>query len=385
MSSLELFAGAGGLALGMHRAGFRPVALLERDKDSCETLRTNLAAFGGGPDSPKVIQADVRDVDYSEFAGRVRFVTGGPPCQPFSLGGRHRGRDDGRDMFPEAVRAIRELRPLGFLFENVKGLLRESFAPYFGYVLLQLSCPDVPPREGEAWEDHLRRLEKRRASRTGTDLDYDVAFRQVNAADYGVPQTRHRVAIVGFRTDLGAKFSFPMPTCSKEALIRAKGEGSYWKEHGLPVPRRGKHGPSPAGLAGTAPAGRWRTVRDAITGLPDSCSGNANGIANHEPRGEARAYRGHSGSVMDEPSKALKAGVHGVPGGENSVETADGGLRYYTAREGARIQTFPDEYTFSGSWSENMRQIGNAVPVLLATALGVSAAQCLREADTYHG
>ncbi|MDR1081629.1 MAG: DNA cytosine methyltransferase [Deltaproteobacteria bacterium] len=384
-SSLELFAGAGGLALGLHQAGFRPIALLERERNSCDTLRMNLNALGGGTVPPRVIQSDIREIDYSEFVGRVRFVSGGPPCQPFSLGGRHWGRDDDRDMFPEAVRAVRELRPDAFLFENVRGLLRKSFSEYFGYVLLQLSYPEVPARNGETWQDHRRRLESRRASRSRCDLEYDVCFRQVNAADYGVPQARHRVAIVGFRSGLGAGWSFPEPTCAREALAREKADGgAYWQEHGLLPPRTG-HAPRPAGIpAGCAPR-RWRTVRDALAGLPDPRFDAQAEFANHEFRDGARRYKGHSGSVLDEPSKALKAGVHGVPGGENSVSLDDGSLRYYTAREGARLQTFPDSYVFSGSWSESMRQIGNAVPVLLARAIGASVASVLGKAEELHG
>jgi DNA (cytosine-5)-methyltransferase 1 len=382
MLSLELFAGAGGLALGMHQSGFRPLALLERDRDSCDTLRMNLDAFGDGSGSPRVMQADVRDIDYSEFAGRVRFVTGGPPCQPFSLGGRHRGREDSRDMFPEAVRAVRELRPLGFLFENVRGLLRESFAPYFRYIVLQLTHPDLASFRGETWEEHLRRLEQRHFSRTGSNLRYNVLFRQMNAADYGVPQKRYRVMIVGFRGDIDADFRFPEPACSRQALVRAKRGGEYWKQHGMPAPPGQENASGPDGLIGI---GRWRTVRDALAGLPDPLSGGPGGFANHEFRDGARAYRGHSGSVLDEPSKALKAGVHGVPGGENAMISDDGGLRYYTAREGARLQTFPDSYSFSGSWSESMRQIGNAVPVLLARAVGESVAESLERAGACHG
>jgi DNA (cytosine-5)-methyltransferase 1 len=97
-----------------------------------------------------------------------------------------------------------------------------------------------------------------------------------------------------------------------------------------------------------------------------------NDIPNHEFRDGARPYPGHTGSPLDEPSKALKAGAHGVPGGENMIAFPDGSFRYYTAREAARIQTFPDDYVFAGAWTESMRQIGNAVPVLLAETVGQS-------------
>ena len=123
---------------------------------------------------------------------------------------------------------------------------------------------------------------------------------------------------------------------------------------------------------------RWRTVRDAISGLPDPRGEGAGVFANHEFRDGARTYAGHSGSILDEPSKTIKAGTHGVPGGENTLVQGDGSLRYYTVRESARIQTFPDAYRFHGSWTESMRQIGNAVPVKLANIIGASVIKRLQ-------
>lgn len=121
------------------------------------------------------------------------------------------------------------------------------------------------------------------------------------------------------------------------------------------------------------PTLRWQTVRDAIGDLPDPTKPyDIARFHNHEHRPGAKIYAGHSGSLLDEPSKTIKAGAHGVPGGENMVVLDDGSVRYYTVRESARIQTFPDDYLFSASWTESMRQIGNAVPVKLAAAIGQS-------------
>ena len=381
MRSLEMFCGAGGLALGLHQAGFEPVALLEWDKDSCENIQANIENGFSGIENWNVIQTDVRSVKYADLGDNIQFITGGPPCQPFSLGGKHKAHSDTRDMFPEAVRAVRELRPQGFIFENVKGLLRNSFSSYFNYILLQLSHPEVIADENMNWTEHLKLLEECHTSRVHTGLEYNVVFRLVNAADYGVPQMRHRVVIVGFRSDLNAKWSFPEPTCTKEALLYSKfGDGSYWEEHCIAKKDR----PAIPASAKSYSAqimeplllgNRWRTVRDAINDLPDPQSSEAEGYANHEFRGGARAYAGHSGSILDEPSKAIKAGVHGVPGGENMLTLDDGRLRYYSVRESARIQTFPDTYLFHGSWTENMRQIGNAVPVHLATMIGKSVSE----------
>jgi DNA (cytosine-5)-methyltransferase 1 len=379
INSLELFCGTGGLALGLHQAGFEPKALIEWDKGSCDNIKANIARGYKNLREWNVMQTDARLVRYSDFGNDVQFVTGGPPCQPFSLGGKHKANADARDMFPEAVRAVRELRPQGFIFENVKGLLRKSFSSYFNYILLQLSHPEIAASGAMDWSDHLKRLEEYHASKSRGGLEYNVVFRLLNAADYGVPQARYRVVIVGFRNDLDASWSFPEPTHSKDALVYAKyGNGSYWDEHGIAK----KHKPCAdanlfqPGLRRTpdfpVSKQRWQTVRDAMAGLPEPQSASASSYANHEYRGGARPYAGHCGSVLDEPSKTIKAGAHGVPGGENMIVLDDGTLRYYTVRESARIQTFPDEYHFHGSWTESMRQIGNAVPVKLAAIIGHS-------------
>ncbi len=385
--SIELFSGTGGLALGLHQAGFEPAALLEWDKDSCDNIKSNIIAGYPGIQDWNVVQTDVRLVSYSDYGLGIQFITGGPPCQPFSLGGKHKAHTDNRDMFPEAVRAVRELRPQGFIFENVKGLLRKSFSSYFNYILLQLSHPEIVAREDMDWTDHLRLLEEYHTSGTRAGLEYNVVFRLLNAADYGVPQTRQRVVIVGFRSDLNANWSFPEPTHSKEALLYSKFiDGSYWEKHRVAKARRStasqRERDNILRFFDQRERGmRWLTVRDVINDLPDPRSKKAERYANHEFRDGARSYAGHSGSVLDEPSKTIKAGAHGVPGGENMLVLNDGSLRYYTVRESARIQTFPDDYLFHGSWTESMRQIGNAVPVRLANAVGESVARQLERMD----
>lgn len=392
--SIELFSGAGGLALGLEESGFHHVALVERDKNASDTLRLNLEPKRGRDSSWNLVSDDVRKIRYDALSNaQVRLIAGGPPCQPFSLGGKHAGPKDRRDLFPEAVRAVRETRPQAFVFENVKGLLRTSFSTYFNYVLLQLSFPDVVRAETESLEAHLERLERIQTSGHGKGNAYNVVFRLLNAADYGVPQMRYRVFIVGFRNDLDLEWSFPESTHSLDALLWSQWiDGSYWDEHKIPVRRkpetpkryrkrvdRLRHDYAKTGIQG----GRWRTVRDALIGLPDPRDRQASDqVANHELRLGAREYPGHTGSTMDEPSKTLKAGDHGVPGGENMVRLDDGALRYFTVRESARIQTFPDDYFFAGSWTEAMRQIGNAVPVELARTVGMSI---LQQLGTSHG
>lgn len=387
LKSVELFAGAGGLALGLSSVGVSHQAVVEWDHDACNTIRANQAA-GVNPLAhwPAPFEGDVRQFDYSPFEG-IDLITGGPPCQPFSMGGKHKAFLDGRDMFPEAVRAIRDARPRAFVIENVRGLVRPTFANYFSYIFLQMEFPSLVARKGEEWEDHLSRLERHKTK--GGRSEYHVVWRVLNAADFGVPQQRWRVLFVGFREDTGLEFSFPRETHSLEALLHSQWvTGSYWEEHGIAKKRRPEpperiqkrierlaKGPDPADLSCL----RWRTVRDAIGDLPDPEKPAASKIQAHRFQPGARSYAGHTGSPLDEPSKALKAGDHGVPGGENMLRRPDGSVRYLTVRESARIQTFPDSYLFHGSWTETMRQLGNAVPVKLAAAVGGEVVRHLQQ------
>ncbi len=382
METIELFAGGGGLALGLHNAGFNPVAVVERDTDSCHTLVENWHRAMGS--DLRVFDRDIRHVDFSHWEDKVELVSGGPPCQPFSIGGKHQGYRDERDMFPHAVHVVRTVRPKAFIFENVRGLLRKSFAKYFGYVLLQLQYPEVTRRNTETWADHLARLEEHHTAGRERDLHYRVVFQKVNAADFGVPQHRERVVIVGFRSDIQEPWSFPQATHTADALQAAKWlTNTYWDEHHVPRARRPQPPEGTRQRLGTIEslplAARWRTVRDAMQGLPDPTAPEASRIPNHKLQPGARKYAGHTGSHLDWPAKTLKAGDHGVPGGENMVAFADGSVRYFTVRESARIQTFPDWYTFPSSWTESMRQIGNAVPVTLASVVGASVAHTLKE------
>ena len=386
MDSIELFSGTGGLALGLQLSGFDHTALYEWDKDSCDNLNYNIQHGYPAIKDWKVYQTDVRTVHYDGYTGKIQLVAGGPPCQPFSLGGKHQANRDKRDMFPQAIRAVRELRPQAFIFENVKGLLRPSFSSYFNYILLQLRYPEIEAQENMTWEEHSDLLEARRRRGDVGELTYNVVYRLLNAADYGVPQLRYRVVIVGFRSDISVDWSFPEPTHSKEALLFSKWiDGGYWRKHGMTMPkdiperdraaveRLRKSWPSLL-----PPLQPWVTVRDALLGLPAPTKTSAR-FANHEFRAGAKAYPGHSGSPLDEPSKTIKAGAHGVPGGENMLIMDDGSQRYYTVRESARIQTFPDDFLFQASWSESMRQIGNAVPVRLAKIIGDSVYELLEK------
>jgi DNA (cytosine-5)-methyltransferase 1 len=380
LRSLELFSGAGGLALGTHLAGFRHAALVEWDIHACQTLLVNSLSESVTEIADwQVIQEDARKLSFASF-GPVDLIAGGPPCQPFSIGGKARRMNDERDMIPQFARAVRELLPAAFIMENVRGLLRPSFATYFSYVLHQLAYPTINRRPDETWLEHLQRLEDIHTSGGGVELRYQVVFRQVNAADYGVPQHRRRIFIVGFRADLGIEWHFPEATHGLDALLNEQWvTGNYWERHRLPQPTE-----RPFNLRlpmhELVPVRPWRTVRDAIADLPEPRGDTDHpDIFNHRLRLRARAYVGHTGSPLDLPAKALKAGDHGVPGGENMIAFPDGIVRYFTAREAARLQTFPDTWRLEGAWTEAMRQMGNAVPVDLARVIATSVAQALEE------
>lgn len=381
LRAIELFAGAGGLAMGTALAGFEHDAVVEWNRDACETIRENKLRGVEVVQDWEVFEGDVRAFPYSDLPEGMDLVAGGPPCQPFSLGGKHRGHQDERDMFPAVVKAVRALSPRAFMVENVKGLLRRSFSTYFGYIILQLTHPEVARKNGEEWPDHLKRLERHHTGKgRKSGLNYQVVFRLLNAANYGVPQRRERVVIVGFREDQFPAWSFPDETHSEDGLVWDQWvTGEYWDRHKVAKKRRPE---IPHGVkmrldqlrSDGRPAARpWRTVRDAIADLPDPSKRDwSKSIPNHIFNPGARSYPGHTGSPWDAPAKTLKAGGHGVPGGENMLANEDGSVRYFTVRESARLQTFPDEYVFRGAWGEIMRQLGNAVPVELAHAVASS-------------
>lgn len=383
MRAIELFAGAGGLGMGVSRAGFKPVQIVEWDRWCCDTINANRRS--GNEKTvrhwPEPTHGDVREIDFRSHEGKVDVVTGGPPCQPFSLGGKHRAYDDRRDMWSEAVRAVREARPKAFIFENVKGLTRASFATYLSYIELQLHHPGLVRRLDEGWRSHYGQLQQHHTAGGEIAPEYKVLYKVLNAADFGVPQKRERVVFVGFRADLGIGWKFPEETHSFDALLwDLCRTGEYWDRHRVPFLRRDidvRHEARAERLEARPDAKAWLTVRDAMKDLPDPRSREAENFKNHRFQPGARSYAGHTGSPLDLPAKALKAGVHGVPGGENMLRSHDGDVRYFTVRESARMQTFPDEYELHGSWTEAMRQLGNAVPVTLAEVIAKNVANQL--------
>lgn len=410
--------------MAVHRAGFRPLLLNEFVKHACDTLEANGAVPRGEEERvPEVdepwplVRGDVRELKMGYLEGQVDVLAGGPPCQPFSLGGIAKGDEDKRNMFPEMFRAIREIQPKAVICENVRGLLRPSFLPYFNYILHELALPFEERDEKFTWLQHYALLQrKQKLGNTRPHERYRVYRFEVNAADYGVPQIRNRVIIVAFRGDLDINekilFDAVKKTHSERALLHTFATGEYWDRH----PKVPKHvrdqvnADVPAELpldTGDASLQPWRTLRDALAGVVDG-SDPLDPVPwtrldrrqyddmpdEHIGWPDARIYPGHTPNLYDRPAKTVKAGVHGVPGGESVLLTdtrlpakqSASGLRYkhryMTVRETARVMTFPDEWVLCGPRGEKMRQLGNAVPVLLGEVFAKAVAKVLDDLES---
>ena len=312
LTALDLFCGAGGLSIGLHASGFQTVGAIEISGDACATYRK---AFP----QTKLLETDIRTVDFHEWRG-VDLVAGGPPCQPFSTGGLQRGRDDARDFLPDFVRAVLEAEPRAFLMENVPGLasfgeyLHTALAPLMG--LYRISGPHV-----------------------------------VNAADYGVPQSRRRMIIIGCRED--RDFHFPAPNLA--ARVPA-GAVLTRKPLGEPNPSKIVYCKTPDlrpnPYHGQLFNGGGRAIN--LDAPAPTILASAGGNKTHflDCGGHVPAYH-----------RYLKAG-----GKPRVGELPD--ARRLTVRESAALQTFPPGYEFQGSRSSQYTQVGNAVPPKLAEALG---------------
>lgn len=322
--SIELFAGAGGLALGLERAGFEAVLLNEWDKNACATLRLNRPHWN-------VVQSDVGAIDFKKYRGQIDFLSGGFPCQAFSYAGLGRGFEDIRGtMFFQFARAIDEVQPKIILGENVRGLLSHD--------------------KGRT----LQTIQK-----TLAELGYDlIEPRVLNAVHYRVPQKRERLFIVGIRKDLGLAplWQWPAPhdrpMLMRDALLAGElfdcdvphSPGQQYTEYKKSV------------LDLVPPGGCWRD-------LPDD-------IARQYMKGSYFLGGGRTGMARrlswDEPSLTLTC----APAQNQTERCHPEQTRPLTVREYARIQTFPDDWQFAGSLAQQYKQIGNAVPVHLAEAVG---------------
>ena len=237
-----------------------------------------------------------------------------------------------------------------------------------------MTYPEVSIKEYETWSEHFDRLTQIKWNEH-SGIKYHLNFKLLNAADYGVPQIRERVFIVGIRSDLGVEWSFPPTTHSREVLFRDQFiTDHYWQRHNvrnaLPVTEQEVCSLKSQILELPLETAKlpWQTVRDALGSIPHPASNHE--ISDHIFRAGAKTYPGHTGSYIDLPAKTLKAGGHGVPGGENMIRYVDGSVRYFTVYEGKLLQTFRPGFQIAGPWGEAMRQIGNAVPTQLAERIG---------------
>lgn len=382
LKSLELFAGAGGLALGLHHAGFKHTALVEWNDRAVKTLKLNCQDHLGISTS-QIHHIDARHFDTRPFTQEIDLLAGGPPCQPFSTGGKNLAHLDSRDMFPTFLNTLRAIRPKAILIENVRGLLRPKFQDYFEYILRKIMFP-FAISEQLTFEDELERLRKIKENDVPSEERYRVTYQLIDTADFGVPQRRERVFITGFRADLGLAPQHIPPTHSKESLLHDQFiTEKYWRKHN--ISSINYLGPRDTSILSKIINGNnekiinklnllpWKTVRDTINDLPDPVTrGEEERFPNHIQHPGARIYKGHIGSYHDFPAKALKAGTHGTPGGENMLRQNNTDcVRYFTTREAARLHTFPDDWTFNGdTWGACITQLGNAVPVSIGKIFG---------------
>ena len=300
MNCIEICAGAGGQALGLEEAGFEHIALVEYENDYCKTLKQNRPNWN-------VICADVKDFSGLKYTDSIDLLAGGVPCPPFSVAGKQLGKSDERDLFPDALRLISEINPKAVMLENVKGFLDSKFDDYRTSILKNIES-----------------------------LGYKVQIKLLNASDYGVPQLRPRIVIVGIRHDIKGDFHYPLPHNEKTATV---GEvlSDLIKENG------------------------WKNA--------DSWIKKANSIAPTIVGGSKK----HGGPDLG-PVRARKAwaelGVDGL-GIANEAPTQDfEGMPRLTPRMIARIQGFPDEWSFGTKKTAACRMIGNAFPPPVAKAVG---------------
>ncbi len=319
MKGLDLFSGPGGLTMGFKRAGILPIASVERRKDAVDTY------FAHTPDAVHYC-ADIRSISFGGLKGKVDVVFGGPPCQPFSTGGLRKATSDARNMFPEFIRAIREVNPSAFVAENVPGLVTKDRQAYFADIVADFE-----------------------------ELGFTVSWRVLSAADYGVPQKRRRLFIVGFRKGV---FWFPKPTHGPSARLPycVSGDVIGHEPLGLPPdcpvvfakypdPRRSPY-------AGHVYNGGGRPID-----LSAPC---------HTILAAAGGYKTHWVDVL---GVAPEYNRHLWSGGSPWTGEVPGARRM-TVEESALIQTFPADMFFAGSRSSQYTQVGDAVPPVLAEVIG---------------
>ncbi|MBF1429217.1 DNA cytosine methyltransferase [Hoylesella nanceiensis] len=335
-TSIELFAGGGGLALGMEKAGFKHILLNEFDKSACDTLRKNRPNWN-------VVEGDIHKVSFKDYEGKVDFLSGGFPCQAFSYAGKKAGFEDARGtLFFELARAVKEVKPKVFMGENVKGLYTHE--------------------KGHTFEVIKSVIE---------DLGYTLVEPQIlKAIQYQVPQKRERLILIAIRNDIANKvtFHYPAPYHRVLTLRDAFFKGILYncdvpESIGQQYPNRKKE------IMEKVPmGGYWKD-------LPDE-------LQREYMKGSYYMGGGKTGIArrlsLDEPSLTLTC----APAMKQTERCHPIETRPLTVREYARIQTFPDNWEFCGNMIAQYKQIGNAVPVNLAAAVGRSIIRLFNDIET---
>jgi len=330
-SVLELFAGAGGLAIGMEKAGIECIALNEIDKWACQTLRTNRPNW-------KVYEGDVRTYNFSEYHNKVDVVTGGFPCQAFSYAGKKLGLEDIRGtLFYEFARVVKEVNPPICVGENVRGLLSHE--------------------KGKTLQGMISVLD---------DIGYNVVpFQVLKAINYKVPQKRERLILVGVRKDININYEYPTPY-NKIYNLKDALQKSDLYDCDVPESIGAKYPKSKKDVLDLVPPkGYWRDlpieIQKQFMGGSYYLGGGKTGMARR--------------IGWDEPCLTLTCS----PAQKQTERCHPDETRPFTVREYARIQTFPDDWVFEGSLAQQYKQIGNAVPVNLGREVGYSIVKFLNQ------
>ena len=325
-TSVELFAGAGGLALGMHKAGFHHVLLNEIDATACKTLRYNHPEWN-------VVEKDIHEIDFTPLHNQIDFLSGGFPCQAFSYAGKRGGLSDTRGtLFFELARAVKEIRPKVFMAENVKGLLSHD-------------------------NGNTIKIIKNSIQELGYTL---IEPRILKAIMYQVPQKRERLILVAIRNDIAQQVQFTWPApCKRIMTLRDAFFKGELYSNDVPESEGQRYPEKKSRIMAMIPeGGDWRNLpveeQKLYMGNSFYLGGGKTGIARR--------------LSMDEPSLTLTCS----PAQKQTERCHPIETRPLTVREYARIQTFPDSWNFAGNLTERYKQIGNAVPVNLAYAIGRS-------------
>jgi len=350
--ALDLFAGAGGLSLGFLEQGFRVVAAVESDAASAATYRSlHAQAEADGAHPVKVHEQDICSVDFAQYRSEVDVVIGGPPCQPWSLGGLRRGHADPRDGIPQFGRALHEAAPRAFVMENVAGLARGEVRPAFERILSVL-CGRLP----------LSVLLGDEVARNAT-LSFEVSWRVLQAADFGVPQNRQRLFVVG--TPAGIAFEWPRPTHGQGRRMPHVAAGEVVSA--LP---RGELNPSIVTYANN-PSLRPGPYHGQVY------NGGGRPIDLSKPAPTMLASMGGNKTPwVDTAGVVPEYHAHLMKGGTPRRGRVPGARRI-TVAEAAALQSFPGWASFAGTRTSQYRQVGNAVPPLLARAVAKQLARVL--------